>query len=93
MLISREEFQRKQRLMRRLIATFMVVCLLVPVAGIAALLFGFTQPGDGEGSMTTTQACLIFFGVALVLLAFWKLLLVALNWIASRQAAMLFNRR
>jgi hypothetical protein len=93
MVISREEFEKKKRFMRRLLNAFMVLCLMLPLAGIAALLSGFAEPGDGEGSMTSAQACFVFAGIALLVLVFWKLLLVALNWIATRQATMLFDRR
>ncbi|MBK1789535.1 hypothetical protein [Persicirhabdus sediminis] len=91
MLITREEYQKKLNLMRRLINGFMCLCLLLPLVGIIALLFGFVEPGDGKGSMTTMQVTIILAGISVLILVLWKLFSIALNWIAKRQIALLFD--
>ncbi len=69
----------------------MFFCMLFPLVGIIALLFGFVEPGDGNGSMTTMQVTIILAGFSLSILVLWKLFSITLNWIARSQIALLFN--
>ncbi|QQL44097.1 hypothetical protein [Sulfuriroseicoccus oceanibius] len=86
MMFRRDQFEKKARRMRRLVNAFMSLMVMLPLAGIAALLLGFAEPGDGEGegSMTKADACLILGGAALGFLLFWKLLLMALDQLSHR---------
>ncbi len=91
MIISREEYQKKLNLLRRMINAFMCLCLLLPLVGIVALISGLVQPGDGKGSMTTMEVSVILATFSLLVLVLWKLCSITLNWIARRQIAILFN--
>jgi ABC-type sulfate transport system permease component len=90
MLISREEYQKKLNLMRRMINAFMCLCLLLPLVGIVALVTGVVQPGDGKGSMTTVEVSLILASISVLIRVLWKLFTITLNWIARRQISLLF---
>ena len=91
MLISREEYQKKLKLLRRVIHCFMGLCVMLPIAGIVALILGLTQPGDGKGSMTVFEVSLILAASSVFILFLWKLFLIVLNWIVRMQIALLFN--
>jgi len=91
MLISREEYQKKLTLMRRIINGFMGLCAMLPLVGIVALISGVTEPGDGRGSMTTVEVCLILAASFVFILVLWKVFLIVLNLIAKLQIALLFN--
>lgn len=91
MSISREEYQKKLKLLRCLIHGFMGFFLMLPLVGIVALVSGVVQPGDGKGSMSTTEVSLIFAASFVLILVLWMLFSITLNWIARRQIAILFN--
>lgn len=91
MILSREEYQKKFYLMRRLINAFMCLCLMLPLVGIVAIVSGVVQPGDGKGSMTTMEVSLILAAFSLMVLVLWKLFSITLNWIERRQLAILFK--
>ena len=55
MIISREEYQKKLNLLRRIINAFMCLILMLPLVGIVTLISGVVQPGDGKGSMTIME--------------------------------------
>ena len=90
MIISREEYQKKLNLLRRIINAFMCLILMLPLVGIVALISGVVQPGDGKGSMTIMEVSLVLAASSLFVIVLWKLFSMALNWIARRQIAILF---